>query len=392
MPNRPRPVKILRIITRLNVGGPAKHVTILTRDLNDRDWHSLLVAGRVGPFEGSVVEHTRQQGVEPILINELVRPTHPINDVIAFLKLLLLILREKPDIVHTHTSKAGAVGRLAAIICQVPVVVHTFHGHVFHAYFHSIPTLLFQSIERLLARFTDVLIALGENQKKELVGFRIAEEDKIQVVPLGLELGPFLNATAEGKLRRELGFDSSTPLVGIVGRLAPVKGHMIFLNAAARILGRRRDIHFVIVGDGELRAELEQYTAGLDITDNVHFIGFRFDLPEIQRDLDVVALSSHNEGLPVALIEAMASERPVVATRVGGVSDLVTDGVTGILVPPADDEALADAILLALSNREEAGRMAAQAKAYVAERFTAQRLVRDIRELYTRLLDRSDRF
>jgi glycosyltransferase involved in cell wall biosynthesis len=267
------------------------------------------------------------------------------------------------------------------------VVVHTFHGHVLHGYYSPLKTWLLRRAERGLGILSDRLIAVSEEVKRELVRYRVATAEKIVVIPLGVDLEPFLaGAGQRGKLRRELGLTDSEPLVGIVGRIFPIKNHRLFFEAAARVAAELDGARFLVVGDGILRPAMEDYARALGIARHVQFVGWRRDLPIIYPDLDVLVVSSNNEGTPVSAIEAMAAGCPVVATRVGGLPDLIADGETGCLVPPRDPSALAAGILRLLRDRDAARSMGKAAQAAVAERFAVERLCRDVEGLYLGLL------
>lgn len=378
-------IKVIRIIARLNIGGPAIHTVLLTRHLNPARFESLLLAGLESAHEGSMQNWAAQQGVAPIIFAELGREINPLADLKMVVKLYRFFRREKPLIVHTHTAKAGFVGRLAARLAGVPVVVHTFHGHVFHSYFGPLKTRLFIVIEQLLARLTDRIITISPRQRQEILDFKIASPDKILIIPLGFDLSRFLTADSlRGQLRAELAIAPDTRLVGIVARLTAVKNHRLFIQAAARVRASFPGAQFLIIGDGELRAELERQASALGLNESVKFLGWRSDLPAIYADLDLVVLTSNNEGTPVSLIEAQASARPVVATAVGGVPDIVLDGQTGFLAPPNDAPALAALILKALTaDLPQLGRAGRQ---LVAEKFALTRLVNDIEQLYEDLL------
>jgi glycosyltransferase involved in cell wall biosynthesis len=384
-----RKYKILRIIARLNIGGPALHVIILNSELNPAAYVSQLVTGRESPAEGNMNDFAAQRDVHPIIIDALGREIFIRDDLKALVNLIRLIRREQPDIVHTHTAKAGFVGRLAAKLTGVPVLVHTFHGHVFHSYFGYLRTKFFLWLERLLAKFTDVIITVGEQQRKEIIGYKIAEPDKVISVPLGLDLKPFVNSSSHSDLlQRELSLEPDILLVGIVARLVPIKNHLCFLRAARVVADKMDNVRFLIIGDGELREHLEQKTRELELESKIIFMGFQHNLTKIYSGLDVVTLSSFNEGLPVALIEAMAAGKPVVSTDVGGVRDLILDGDNGLLVPSNDHRALALAILYLLGKpgRRTIMGQAGRRKAYPL--FDKNRLLEDIDRLYRNLLTR----
>lgn len=378
-------IKVIRVIARLNIGGPAIHTVLLTRDLDPTRFESILVTGIEAPGEGSMREWAAAQGVQPIIIPELGREISPLADLKVLFELYRLFRREKPDIVHTHTAKAGFVGRLAARLAGVPNVVHTFHGHVFHSYFSPAKTRLFLLIERGLARLSDKIITISPLQRQEIHGFGIASLDKILIIPLGFDLAPFLeNNDLKGALRAELSLGADAKLVGIVARLTGVKNHRLFIEAAALVHQKSPNVHFLIIGDGELRADLEQQVAALGLRPVVHFLGWRQDLPAIYADLNLVALTSRNEGTPVTLIEAQASGCPVVATAVGGVPDIVADGQTGYLVPSGNAQLLAEAIMKILAG--DAALMGQAGRESVTEKFAIQRLVKDIETVYQNLV------
>jgi glycosyltransferase involved in cell wall biosynthesis len=303
---------------------------------------------------------------------------------VTFIKLFRMIREIKPHIVHTHTAKAGALGRLAGWLAGVPAIVHTFHGHIFHSYFGRTKTKVFIVIERALSMITDKIIALTESQKDEIMGFGIGDENRFSVIPLGFELNRFYDLSSrKGVLKKELGIQPDTPLIGIVARLVPIKDHRTFLTSASVLL-RKIPAKFIVVGDGELRADLEKEAERLGIKDEVLFLGFREDLENIYADLSILVLSSLNEGLPVAIIEAQSASVPVVSTSVGGVDELIEDGITGYLVPKKDPDALADAMERVLRDEEGTERMVEEAKKRV-KRFEAEKMVRAYEELYEEL-------
>jgi glycosyltransferase involved in cell wall biosynthesis len=381
-----KPVKVVRLITRLNIGGPAIHTILLTARLNPSRFRSLLVTGTEGTTEGNMLPLAARLGVRPIVIPELGRAVRPGQDLVAFARVLRLLQAERPTIVHTHMAKAGAIGRLAARIARVPIVVHTYHGHVFHSYFGPLTSRALRAVEQALARLSDSLVAVGERQRAEIVAYGVGGAPRVVSIPLGLELEPFLVAQRSGALRRELGLAPTTPLVGIVARLVPVKAHADFLQAAALLHQTQPAARFLVVGDGDDRQALERLCRRLGLQDVVHFLGWRRDLPAIYADLDVVCLTSLNEGSPVAIIEAMAAARPVVATAVGGVPEVVRDHITGLLVPPRQPAALAAAVAEVLGDASRARAMGLAARDAVYPKYAASRLVDDVERLYLGLL------
>ena len=389
-------VKVARVITRLNIGGPAIHAILLTQALEDAHFTTMLVSGYTAPTEGDMLHLAKARGVSPLMVTGLGREIDPGRDLAVLLRLYRIFREERPVIVHTHMAKAGTVGRLAARLAGVPIVLHTYHGHVFHSYFGPLKTQTFIRIERALSRVTDLILTVGERQRQEILGYGIGNPDKLRSVPLGLELEPFVESPRHrGEFRAELGVPDGTRLVGIVGRLVPVKGHTVFLKAARLVLSRLPNVRFLIIGDGELREGLESQARDLGIDGGVTFLGWRHDLPRVYADLDLVVLSSYNEGSPVALIEAMAAGRAVVSTDVGGVSDVVSDGVNGLLVPPRDPESLAGAIVRLLSSERSLPAMGAAGREAVYPKYSINRLVSDLREIYSDLvaesIDHADR-
>ncbi len=384
MESQTRPIRILRIIARLNVGGPAIHVALLTEKLSAPDYESTLVCGTIEASEGDMTYFARSRGVEPVVIPALGRALNPLADIRTIWTLYRLIRRLKPDIVHTHTAKAGFTGRVAARLAGVPVIIHTFHGHVFHGYFGPRKTQAFMRLEQLAARLTDRLITLTDALRRELADdYRIAGRKKIVVLPLGFDLSSFLHAARKsGGFRRAWNIPEAVPLVGIVGRMVPVKNHALFLEAAVKLRAQMPDVRFVMVGDGELRAEIEAQVDALGLRDAVTFTGWQRDLAPIYADLDVLVMCSVNEGTPVSVIEALAAGCPVVATAVGGLPDLLDGGALGRLVPSGDVDVLTAALADTLRNPPD---MTA-ARGLMQERYSIDRLVRDLDALYRDLL------
>lgn len=380
-----RPIRIMRIIARLNVGGPAIHVSLLTARLVPPEYESLLVTGQIGEGEGDMSYYAESLGVQPTIIPELGRSLNPVRDLRVIGQLYRLMRQFKPDVVHTHTAKAGFVGRIAAWLAGSPVIVHTFHGHVFRGYFSPTMTRVFLVLERLTARMSSAVITLTEGLKREIADeFHVAPRDKIVVLPLGLDLRRFAETPRkQGMFRAQQGIPADVPLIGIVGRIVPVKNHRLFLEAAALIRQEIPDARFVIVGDGEGRAEVEAQIATLGLGDAVQITGWLRDLLPLYSDLDVMALSSVNEGTPVTLIEALAAGCPVASTAVGGVPDLLENGKLGSLAPSEDAPALAAAVILALRQPPDA----APIRALMLERYGIDRLVSDLEILYKRLLE-----
>ena len=401
-------IRILRFIARLNIGGPSIHVHLLTTGFDRRKFHSTLVTGKISPREGDMGYLFESSKEKPIIIDELQREISPLMDVKAFLQIFRVLQRENPDIVHTHTAKAGTSARLAAMIYNrfangCTHTVHTFHGHVFAGYFSRTKSLMFIWIERFLARSTDVIVAISRSQKEDLSKkFRIAPAAKIKVIPLGFDLTPFFQSSAlKGQFKKSVGLSNDSVLVGVVGRLVPIKNHVLFLDMARIFLDQNPDIDmkFVLVGDGELQDTLKAHAQKNGLTEHVYFCGWRRDLPDVYADLDILALTSNNEGTPVSIIEAMAAATPVISTDAGGVQDLlgpknevsVQEGFVvcerGILSRKNDAAGFARGLKhLVEMDKFQKDSMVKNAKYFVDKTFSKKRLLHDIESLYLKMM------
>ncbi len=382
--------KVFRIITRLSVGGSSVHCILLAAHLNKEAFDVTLIKGSEAADEGNLENLLIQKQVTPLLVRRLKREMAFWDDLAAFVELYRRMRQERPDIVHTHSAKAGALGRVAAKLAGVPIIIHTFHGHLFRGYFGALRTKLVILTERVLSLITTRIIAVTESQKEELFRYKIAPWRKLVNVPLGLELDALLNLEGEqGKFRSELGLDPSDPLIGSVARLVPVKGHFYLFQAARKVIAAIPKAKFIVVGDGMLKSELRDLVNSLGIQNNVIFCGFREDLPRIYADLDILVLTSLNEGLPVAVIEAMASQTPVVAYDVGGVRDLIEPGVNGISVPFGDVDGLAESIIRLLKSPRERESLGRSGRRKVYPRLHRKRMIQEIENLYTELLKKN---
>ena len=381
-----RQPKLVRVITRMNIGGPSRHVSILTTGCRP-EFDTFLLAGDTEGREGSLAEEAGEHGVEVVRVPHLRRSIAPIADFLALVWLVRYFRKERPDIVATHMAKAGTLGRLAATLAGVPVIVHTFHGHVLDGYFRRLPTSLFLITERLLSRVTTQFIAISPEVASDLERLGIGR-GKTTVVRLGLRLDHLGDGTP-GQVRGPLQIPAGSPLVGIVGRLVPIKALDIFLQAAAALRESHPDIHFVVVGDGQLWEELHRLTHAMGLEERVHFTGWRSDLPDVYRDLDIVVCCSKNEGTPVSLIEACAASKPVIGTRVGGIPDIITAGVNGLMVPSGDANALAGAIRELVDDPERRRNMGSAGHKIVMEQHSADRMVRELKAVYERLMRRA---
>ncbi len=390
--------RILRIINRFNLGGPTLNVAYLTKYMSGK-YETLLVGGVKEDSEGSSEYIVRNLGIEPVIIPELQRSLNPANDLIAYRKISKLIKQYKPDIVHTHASKAGTIGRLAAFRQNVPVVVHTFHGHVFHSYFSKSKTNFFINIEKGLANKSTKIIAISDKQKDELANdFNIAEPSKFEVIPLGFDLSKFRgdNASFRSKFRVEYNLNDSDVAIGIIGRLAPVKNHKLFLDAIKVLkFGTLKTVKAFIIGDGELRDELQTYCTENDLkydTDNsspdtdVIFTSWKREVEKVYPGLDIVAMTSLNEGTPVSLIEAQAANRPIITTNVGGIENIVIPGKTAILAENDDLKDFATKLKALVESGQQQKELSQKGWEFVNEKFHYSRLVSDMEALYDKLL------
>jgi glycosyltransferase involved in cell wall biosynthesis len=378
-------LRVAQVIARLNIGGPATHVIALAASLPVPDFEVRLLTGRMGAGEEDMHYLADELGVVPEVLSELSPHIGP-QDVAGFFRLWRIFREWKPDIVHTHTAKAGALGRLAARAAGVPAVVHTFHGHVLRGYFPAPVELGFRLAERTLASMSDAIITLSPSLRRDLVQMNIASENRIEVIPLGMDLEALESCRSRrDELRKEIGLESDVPLIGIVGRLVPIKNHALFLEAAASMVHSGKQAHFLLVGDGPLREILVAQAKCLGIEGQVAFLGWRQDMAQVYAALDILALTSLNEGTPVTILEAMAAGVPVAASAVGGVPDVVRVGETGWLTPVGDPNAVAAIWEAILGDPVRAKRITLQAQAEMRANYSKGRMVADIVALYKRI-------
>jgi glycosyltransferase involved in cell wall biosynthesis len=386
------PIKVLRVIARLNMGGPALHVAYLTAGLTDRGYDTTLVAGSLARGEDSMAFVAESLGIDIVKISELHREVAPARDVIAALRLAQLIRRERPHILHTHTAKAGAVGRIAAVLAadaRPPVIVHTFHGHVLRGYFDPIRAEAFRHVERTLARISTALVAVSPQVRDDLVALGVAPAKKFTVVRLGVELERRVGPEADGRVetRRLLGIPEDAFTVGWIGRMTGVKRTDDVLLAFQQLRSSGVDARLCMVGDGPDRNELERRAHELGVMRDTVFLGYQENVGPLYAAFDTFVLPSSNEGTPVTSIEALAAGRPVVATRVGGVPDVVRDGEDGFLVEPGSIDGLANRLAELASDPKLRARMGKAARSRVLPRYSVGRLVDDVDRLYRSLLE-----
>jgi len=390
-----RKIKVIHIITRFDKGGSAENTLLTVINLNKARYDAALIKGlslesEMGALESRAVEDNLAEaekcGVRILTISELVREVRPLYDFKAFVSLIKIFLREKPVIVHTHTSKAGILGRWAAFLTQVPIIIHTPHGHVFWGYFSKRRTWFYVLLERLTALITDKIIMLTEQEKKDYLQFKIAPKDKFSTIHSGVDPDKYFNLSVDVvAMRRSLGIPDNSFVVGTAGRLTPVKGHRYLIEAAGRLVDFRPDTVFVFLGDGELLCELENMASRLGVKENVRFLGWRRDTAEVMSTFDLFVLPSLNEGMGRVLVEAMALGKPVVASGVGGISNLIVHGENGLLVRPADSRALAGSIKFLITDSEKRKQMEGKGKR-IAVKYSVDSMVEKIDRLYVELL------
>lgn len=383
-------IKVLRIINRFNIGGPTYNATFLTRYLSD-DFETLLIGGLPEKGESDSLHILEEYGVKAILLPEMKRKPNFFSDRKALKRIKEIISEFEPDIVHTHASKAGALGRKAALDMKVPVVIHTFHGHVFHSYFGKFKTELFKFIERKLADKSTGIIAISDLQKQELVNtHKVAKESKVNVIPLGFDLGKFnINLVEKRKIIRDkYNLEDDQIAIGIIGRLAPIKNHNLFLDIVDLVKQQtNKKLVFFIVGDGELKDEISEKASKLRQQGaDIRMTSWIKDITVFNAGLDIICLTSNNEGTPVSIIEAQASQVPVISTNVGGVGNVMIDNETGFVVPKNNARIFADKLLVLIENEALRKDMGEKGWTFVKERFHFERLVKDMEHYYKRLL------
>jgi glycosyltransferase involved in cell wall biosynthesis len=384
-------VRVLRVIARLNMGGPALHVSYLTKGLESRGYDTTLVAGSLARGEDSMAFAARELGVHVTRVPQLHREVSPIYDVLSIARLVQIIRRVRPHILHTHTAKAGAVGRTAALLAgdaRPPIVVHTFHGHVLRGYFDPVRTAIFRQVERQLARRTTRLVAVGPEVRDDLVALGVAPAEKFTVIRLGIDLEGRIadDPTQRAAARRLFGIPEDRFVVGWIGRMTPIKRVEDILLAFRQLRDRGVDAALCLVGDGPDREAIERYAHDIGIARDTLFVGYQRDVAPYYSFFDAFVLASANEGTPVVAIEALAAGRPVVATSVGGVPDVVEHRRTGCLTPVGDVGAIADALERLARDRGLAGRMGTEGRERTVHRYRVERLVDDVDALYRELL------
>ena len=393
--------KILRIINRFNLGGPTYNAAYLSRYMPS-EFETLLIGGNKEDSEENSEYIVKNLGLKPIIISEMKRSLDPLQDYKALQKIKEIIRNFKPDIVHTHASKAGAIGREAAYELKVPVIIHTFHGHVFDAYFSNFKSNFYKSIERKLAKKSSCIIALSENQKNDLIyKYKICDEDKIKIIPLGFDLSKFQeNMNAKRTLfRKKFNIDDDEIAIGIIGRIVPIKNHTLFLNSIHNLVQKTdKKIRAFIVGDGEDKHKMEDYATKLGLTwtaehsltctkPQIMFTSWIKEIDYVNAGMDIIALTSLNEGTPVSLIEAQAANKAIVSTNVGGIENIVIPNKTALL--SKNDNEFVDNLIRLVEDENLRTKLSINGWEYVKSKFHYTRLIKDMSELYYKLLDKS---
>lgn len=392
-------IKVIHLITRFDKGGSAENTFLTVRGLDKSQYDVLLIHGpshesAMGEEEQAAVHdnlsEAERAGVRLMTVETLIRNVHPLQDARAFRTLRRIFLSERPQIVHTHTSKAGILGRWAAWLSRTPIIIHTPHGHVFWGYFNRGVSLFYALLERLTACITDKIITLTEQEKKDHLALDIAPEDKFEVIHSGVDLDQFRAVhTHRKESKKAPGVPGDDLIVGAVGRLTEIKGYRFLVEAAPKVLALLPNTSFLLLGDGEQLGDLKRSATALGVQDRFRFLGWQRNVPEIMSSFDIFVHPSLNEGMGKVIVEAMALGKPVVASSVGGILDLVHHGVNGLLIPPADPLALADAMLRLLEHPEERSRLGTKGME-TAGRYDAVSMVEKIDHLYRDVMGRKE--
>ena len=390
-------IRVLRILNRFNLGGPTYNASLLTRYMPD-EYETKLIGGPNLEDEGNSLHIPYNLGLKPEIIPELTRSLNVSKDLIALKKIKKIIKEFKPDIVHTHASKAGALGRRAASSMNVPLIIHTYHGHVFDAYFNGLISRFYKQIERNLATKTHAVIALSDRQRNDLlIKHKVCKEEQVHIIPLGFELDKFQTGMEEKRkvFREKYDLEENEVAIGIIGRMVPIKNHLMFADAIKELKKIcKKKFRIFIVGDGLTKPLLEQRFSEYDISFTqqipngslVHFTSWQKDIDRIVAGLDIVALTSLNEGTPVSLIEAQAANCPIVSTRVGGIEDIVIENDTALLSESEDDIAFAKNLKKLIESPYLRQKMAKNGCNYVKDRFDYKTMIANMHVLYQEML------
>jgi glycosyltransferase involved in cell wall biosynthesis len=390
-------IKILRIINRFNLGGPTYNVTFLSAFMSDK-FETKLIGGGHENYEGDALFIPHKYGLEPEIIDSLQREINFKKDKQALKEIRQIIKDYQPDIMHTHASKSGAIGRLAAIKENVPIIVHTFHGHVFHSYFGKLKTQFYKSVERYLAKRSTAIVTISNIQKNELVNVhKIISPEKVKVINLGFDLSKFQTNQSEKRLSfvNEYDIDEDVVCIGIIGRLTSIKNHQMFFDVINNVFNRtNQKVRVFVIGGGELDEELKSMAKSIEEAVGQSIFTFTSWIKDVDvplSRLDIVCLTSHNEGTPVSLIEAQASNVVVVSTNVGGVKDILLEDETGFVIDDFSVKDYSDKLLDLVENEEKRKKMSQNGWNYVKEKFHYTTLCKNMENLYLELLERNEK-
>lgn len=377
-------IKILYIVTRLTAGGAQEIALSIASELDKNTFDITFISG---PQDFNI-EIMRRRGIKIGIIPDLIRETNPIKDLMALMRLYLFIKKNRFDIVHTHTSKAGILGRLAAKLAGIRIIFHTPHGSIFHPIYYGPKAItMLSKVENFVASFTDKIVTCSENERKDFLEHKIGTEDKYLTIYYGIKQDNYLK-TYNGPLKRkELNITEGAPLIGNIARLVPEKGHQFCLEAFKMVLSKFSKTMLAIVGDGILKRDIELKINELGLSKNVIMLGHRNDVAQILTSLDISLHTSIWEGTPIAIIEAMLMGKAIIATKVGGIPELIEDGVTGILVHPYDTEALSKAIIMLINDKDLAKRLGGAARCYAKEKFALELMIKNTVELYNKFIE-----
>ncbi len=382
-----RKIKVAEVITRLDWGGSPDIVRIICNYLDHRNYDLRLISGSTEFPSAKTIEFLKNFKHRVTIIPNLKRNVNAINDLLALIKLFFLFRREKFDIVHTHTAKAGALGRIAAHLCGIPVIIHTPHGHNFYGYFNPIFSKIVIAIERFLAHFTDKIIALTELEQRDYLRFKIATIQRISLIYPGLDLGKYAEEEKNTiQIKQDFNIGVGENVIGMIARLESIKGPEYFVEAAKEVAARLESVKFIVVGEGSLRKRLESRVKELELSDKFIFSGWSEDIPQILSILDILVLPSLNEAVGMVLIEAQAQGVPVVATDVGGIPEIIKDNETAVLVPPRDFKELAEAIISLLKDSKKREKMAVAGRDWVRDKFGTEEMMHKTTALYKELI------
>lgn len=381
-------IKIAEVITRMDWGGAPDIVRVLCTYLDPDIYDVTLITGNTKYPSKKTKEFLKIFKGKIIIVPYLRRNINPLYDLLSLIRLFNIFRKERFDVIHTHTAKAGILGRIAAIFYGKSAIVHTLHGHNLYGYFGPVLSKVIVLIERYLAYSTDKIICLTELEKKDLLKYRIGNADKVVVIYQGLELDRYLNVNADKiKLRKDLNIKVEENVVSVIGRLEPVKGVKYFIKVAVDLAEKFPNIRFLMVGEGSLHKSLEKQVEDLGLKDKFIFTGWREDIPEILSIVDILVLPSLNEAVGMVLIEAQAQGIPVVATSVGGIPEIVKNNQTGILVPAKDSRSLAQAVKYLLEDKQKRLQMGEEGRLWIMDKFKANDMVNSVSDLYKNLVN-----